>query len=96
MTLACLLPKEFEKLKETISKHAYFYEKRGDPWIKTILGRLDRGTIKECKQDDLKRIIYIIDMWSFGGIETPNNDIGKIIGKLKNFYAKIYQESVFK
>lgn len=96
LALTCLLPKEFEKLKEMISKYTYFYENREDPWIKGILGRLNNVTIKECKKDDLKRMIYIIDMWNFSGIKKSDDDFEKIISKLKIFYAKLYQESVFK
>ena len=96
LALTCLLPKEFGKLKEIIAKHTSFYENREDQWIKSILDRLHSGTIKGCKQDDLKRIIYIIDMWNFSGIEKSGADVEKIISKLKIFYAKIYQESVFK
>lgn len=96
LALTCLLPKEFEKLKEMILKHTYLYETRDDPWIKNILGRLDGGKIKECKQDDLKRIILIIDMWNSSGLKKPDDDDEKIIIKLKKFYAKIYHESIFK
>ena len=96
LALTCLLPKEFGKLKEIIAKYTTFYEKREDRWIKSILDRLDSGTIKVCEQNDLKRIIYIIDMWNFSGIEKSDDDVEKIISKLKNFYTKTYQESVFK
>ena len=82
LTLTCLSPKEFEKLKEVISNHTHLYEKRDDQWIKSILGRLDRGTIKECKQDDLKRIILIIDMWNSSGLKKPDVDDEKIIKSL--------------
>lgn len=93
LALTCLSAKEFGKLKEIIAKHTSFYEKREDQWIKSILGRLDSGTIKGCKQDDLKRIIYIIDMWNYSDIGDIDSEIEKICRKLKKFYFETHSEN---